>query len=88
MQNEKEQQLPPIEIPPSQLNEDTLKAVVDSFIFREGTDYGWQEVHHETKSAQVLKQIAKGQVRIVFDPNTESLTLMAENEWKKLQTRL
>lgn len=84
MRNENEN-LPPVEIPPDSLDAGTLKAVVDSFIFRDGTDYGWQEVHHDTKSEQVLRQIAKGHVKIIFDPNTESITLMTEKEWKKLQ---
>ena len=85
MRNENEN-LPPVEVPPEALSEETLRAVVDSFIYREGTDYGWQEAHHDTKSQQVLKQIAKGHVKIVFDPNTESLTLMTEREWKKVQS--
>jgi hypothetical protein len=83
---EETEKLPPIEVPPESLNETTLKAVVDSFIFREGTDYGREEAQHETKSAQILKQISKGHVRIVFDPNTESLTLMTERDWKKTQS--
>jgi len=85
--NTENETLSPIEIPHDLLDLDTLKSVVDSFIFREGTDYGVQEVHHDTKTEQVLRQISKGQVRIVFDPNTESITLMTEQAWKKLQAR-
>ncbi|MFV3407911.1 YheU family protein [Bdellovibrio bacteriovorus] len=77
----------PIEIPKEALSEQALRGVIDNFIQREGTDYGVNEVSYETKMQQVQKQIDKGHVRIVFDPNTESVSLMPELEWKKFQKR-
>lgn len=77
----------PVEVPADALSPETLKAVVESFVLREGTDYGWHEVQHETKSEQVLKQIQKGHVKVIFDPNTESITLMTEKDWAKTRAR-
>ncbi len=77
----------PIEIPKEALSEQALRGVIDNFIQREGTDYGVNEVSYETKMQQVQKQIDKGHVRIVFDPTTESVSLMPELEWKKFQKR-
>ncbi|BEV70043.1 YheU family protein [Bdellovibrio bacteriovorus] len=77
----------PIEIPKEVLSEQALRGVIDNFIQREGTDYGVSEISYETKMQQVQKQIDKGHVRIVFDPNTESVSLMPEQEWKKFQKR-
>ncbi|ASD62234.1 YheU family protein [Bdellovibrio bacteriovorus] len=77
----------PIEIPKEALSEQALRGVIDNFIQREGTDYGVNEISYETKMQQVQKQIDKGHVRIVFDPNTESVSLMPEHEWKKFQRR-
>ncbi|MFV8247718.1 YheU family protein [Bdellovibrio bacteriovorus] len=77
----------PIEIPKEALSEQALRGVIDNFIQREGTDYGVNEVSYETKMQQVQKQIDKGHVRIVFDPNTETVSLMPELEWKKFQKR-
>ncbi len=85
MQREKTDEKPPVEIPAETLAPETLMAIVESFVLREGTDYGRQEIETETKTAQILKQIQSGRVRILFDPNTESVTLMTENEWKKLE---
>lgn len=77
--------VPPIEVSKDDLSEAALRGVIENFIQREGTDYGVSEVAHETKVQQLQKQIEKGHVRIVFDPNTESVTLMTEQEWKRFQ---
>lgn len=77
---------PPVEIPMDALSAEILDAVIESFVLREGTDYGRQEVELETKIEQVKKQLAKGLVKIVFDPNSESVTLLTDKEFKKLAT--
>lgn len=74
---------PPVEVPFAALSEDALRGVIDSFIQREGTDYGSAEVSYEAKVKQVTAQILGGAVRIIFDPNFESITLMTTLEWKK-----
>ena len=48
---------------------------MESFVLREGTDYGPQEVTLATKVAQVLRQLQRGEARIVFDPSTESVDI-------------
>lgn len=75
--------LPPIEVPIEKLSADALENIVREFILREGTDYGAFEMQHETKIKQVHTQIKNGDVRIVYDPNTESVTLMTHREFKK-----
>jgi uncharacterized protein YheU (UPF0270 family) len=74
---------PPLEIPAESLSEEALLGVIDNFIQREGTDYGVHEVAYESKIEQIKKQISKGRVKIVFDPNIESVSLMTELEWKR-----
>ena len=74
---------PPIEIPSSALSPEILAAITESFILREGTDYGAREVELTTKKEQVQKQIFKGQVKIVFDPHTESVNLMTTQDWER-----
>lgn len=75
---------PPIEIPLEKLSEEVLSNIIESFILREGTDYGVSEVFLEKKIEQVRRQIQKKEVRIVFDFETESVTLLPERDWKKL----
>jgi uncharacterized protein len=66
----------PIEVPHTLLSADALRGLVESFVLREGTDYGSREFTHEQKVAQVIAQLENGDARIVFDPETESVTLM------------
>ena len=66
----------PIEVPHTLLSPDALLGLVESFILREGTDYGAREFTHEQKVAQVMEQLARGEARIVFDPESESVTLL------------
>ena len=72
-----------MEVEASRLGEDTLSALIESFVLREGTDYGSQEFSLQTKIEQVKKQIERGDVKIVFDPDTESVTLLTLHQWKK-----
>lgn len=65
-----------IEIPQDSLGDATLRAVIESFVNREGTDYGAQERSFEDKVADVRRQLERGEARIVFDPETESINIV------------
>jgi uncharacterized protein YheU (UPF0270 family) len=65
----------PVEVPFSELPADLLHAVVESFVLREGTDYGEREFSLEDKVAGVINQLKKGEAKILFDPETESVTI-------------
>lgn len=73
---------PPISIDASKLSTEALIGVVEDYIVRSGTDYGNIETSHEVKINQVKKQIDKNEVKIVYDPNTESVTLLTAQEFK------
>jgi uncharacterized protein len=77
-------EMPPIAIPKEALSADALRGVIDNFVMREGTDYGTAEVSYESKIERVMKQMEKGDIKIVFDPNSETVTLMTKSEFKKL----
>ncbi len=66
----------PLEVPWTALSAEALQGVVESFVLREGTDYGDREFTHAEKVAQVVEGIQRGEVRILFDPATESVTLL------------
>jgi uncharacterized protein YheU (UPF0270 family) len=82
--NEIESPAPPVLVPSEALSPEALDGIIDNFILREGTDYGSEEVTRETKIQRVRKQIEKSDVKIVYDPNTESVTLMTDLQWRKL----
>ncbi|HEY1899944.1 MAG TPA: YheU family protein [Steroidobacteraceae bacterium] len=64
-----------VEVPWSELAPDTLHAVIESFVLREGTDYGVQEVSLASKVTQVRRQLERGEAQIMFDPTTESVDI-------------
>ena len=47
--------------------------MVESFVLREGTDYGEHELALEEKVARVMRQLTRGEATIVYDPETESV---------------
>ena len=66
----------PIEIDPSELSPEALRNVAESFVAREGTDYGLHEAGWEQKVAEVIGQLETGEARIVFDAESQSVTLI------------
>ncbi|QDK39759.1 YheU family protein [Bdellovibrio sp. NC01] len=76
---------PPVEIPQEDLSADAIEGIIEAFILREGTDYGSVEVSLSAKKEQIRKQLARKDIKIVFDFASESVTLMTKAEWQKLQ---
>ncbi len=72
---ETDEPLEPVEIPHEALSVEALRGVIESFVLREGTDYGERDYTLEQKSAQVLAQIRRGEARILYDPETETVTI-------------
>jgi uncharacterized protein YheU (UPF0270 family) len=68
----------PIVIPHRDLSETALRGVLESFVLREGTDYGEREVCLDQKVAQVLRQLERGEAQIVFDPAAESVDIVVK----------
>ena len=65
----------PVQVPPDSLSAEALRGVIESFVLREGTDYGAREYRFEEKCAQVLAQIRRGEARILYDPESETVTI-------------
>ena len=63
-------------VPYGDLAADLLRAVVESFVLREGTDYGERELSLEEKVARVIAQLKRGDAQIVFDPESESVSIV------------
>lgn len=73
MENEARQ---PVVVPYTELSADLLHAVIESFVLREGTDYGEREIPLQDKVARVVGQLQRGEARIVFDPESDSVTIV------------
>lgn len=66
----------PVEVPHTELAPETLRAVVESFVLREGTDYGAQDVPFDRKVADVMRQLERREAVIVYDPGTDSVGIV------------
>jgi uncharacterized protein YheU (UPF0270 family) len=65
----------PVVVPHTALTADVLQAVIESFVLREGTDYGEREFSLDQKVAGVIRQLERGEAQIVFDPDTDSVAI-------------
>jgi uncharacterized protein YheU (UPF0270 family) len=66
----------PVVVPYTELATDLLHAVVESYVLREGTDYGEKEFSLEDKVSHVISQLKRGEVKIVFDSESESVSII------------
>jgi uncharacterized protein len=65
-----------VQVPYTELSAELLRAVVESFVLREGTDYGQRELSLDEKVARMIGQLKRGEASIVFDPDTDSVTIL------------
>ena len=65
-----------LKVPYRELSEEALRGVVESFVLREGTDYGQRDYSLEEKIAAVVRQLDRGEAMIVFDPETETASIV------------
>jgi hypothetical protein len=68
-------------IPFQQLSTDALNGVIESFILREGTDYGAIEIGLTEKIIQVKQQIERGDLVLVFSELHQSITIMPKEHF-------
>ncbi|HKE93215.1 MAG TPA: YheU family protein [Povalibacter sp.] len=67
----------PVVIPHAELSPDALRGVIESFVLREGTEYGMRDYTLDEKVAHVMRQLERGEARIEFDPLMESVDIVA-----------
>ena len=66
----------PIFVPYTELSADALRGVLESFVLREGTEYGERDVSLDQKVAQVERQLQRGEAQIVFDPESQTIDIV------------
>lgn len=76
-ESEPRESAPPesVVVPYTELAADLLHAVVESYVLREGTDYGEKEFSLDEKVAHVISQLKRGDAQIVFDPESETVSI-------------
>lgn len=69
-------------IPWQDLAPETLDNLIESFVLREGTDYGEQERTLEQKVADIKRQLQNGDVLIVWSELHETVNVMPRNQFR------
>lgn len=69
-------------IPLEQLSHETLTAIIEDFILREGTEYGAEDVSKEAKVFQVKKQLEQGHAVLVYSELHESINILPSDQFK------
>ena len=69
-------------IPWQALEVATLENLIESFVLREGTDYGEQERSLAQKVADVRRQLERGEVVLVWSELHESVNIMPKGEFR------
>lgn len=69
-------------IPIEQLPVETLMTIIESYVLREGTDYGEQEQSFEQKVEQVKLQLLNGQAVLVYSELHESVDIQSADQYQ------
>ena len=67
-------------IPYQQLSSEALHGLVEEFVSRDGTDYGFAEASLAQKAQQVITQLESGKIVIVFDAATETCNIVRKED--------
>ena len=65
-----------LDIPPARLEADVLQALLEEYASRDGTDYGARERSLEEKRASLEDQLARGDLKLLYDTRTEHWDLL------------
>lgn len=68
-------------IPIEQLNAETLQAIIEDYILREGTDYGAIDASKDDKIAQVMLQLKQGSAVVVYSELHESVNILPREQF-------
>jgi uncharacterized protein len=63
-------------VPYTELSDEALRGVLESFVLREGTEYGERDFSLDQKVEHVTRQLRRGEARIVFDPESETIDIV------------
>lgn len=68
-----------MQIPVESLELSTLRRVVEEFVSREGTDYGVSAADLNSKVDQVIRQLKKGEAKLLFDSESQTCHIVGRS---------
>lgn len=69
-------------IPWEQIDPETLYNLIESFVLREGTDYGEQEKSLAQKVEDVKRQLKSGEAVVVWSELHENINIMPRGQFR------
>ncbi len=78
--SENSDQEEPVEVPYTRLSPDVLRALVEEFVTRQGTDYGLQEKTLDEKVADIMRQLERKEAKIVFDNKSQTANIVTAKQ--------
>lgn len=72
-------------IPIDALDADTLYSIAESFVLREGTDYGEIEASLKGKTEQVIQQLRTGSAVLLYSELHETVDVISKEDFEKQQ---
>ncbi|WP_428035238.1 YheU family protein [Amphritea sp.] len=66
-------------IPWEQLQPETLTSLIEEFVTRDGTDYGFNETTTQTRIEQVRARLRQGEAVVLFSQSTGQCNIVARN---------
>lgn len=69
-------------IPWQEVAPETLNSLIESFVLREGTDYGEQELTLVQKVADVKQQLHSGEAVLVWSELHETVNIMPRGQFR------
>ena len=73
-----------VEVPTVRVGDDALRAMLEDYASRDGTDYGLRERSLEEKVAELCAQLKRGDLAIVYDLDSEQWDLCTRERMKEL----
>lgn len=70
----------PVEVPYGDIPDATLRAIVEDFCTRDGTDYGQSELSLEQKATILMGQLKRGEARILFEATSQTLRIVTRDQ--------
>lgn len=67
-------------IPLEQLSTETLNAIIENFVLREGTEYGSEDVSLSDKITQVRQQLTQGSALLVYSELHETVNILLTDQ--------
>ena len=71
-----------MKIPWQSLSKPALDGLIEEFVSREGTEYGFEDVDMDTKVRQVLSQLQAGKAGVFYDDESGTTSIMPLEEFR------